>query len=130
MNKIHQSIAAVILVLVGLMGCGFEPRAVSGNNARDVTRFWIKSDVEFPGFRQRHAADAARHEQDGVCPIRFGGAQRETRLLERFLDLPGVIAVELHPAPQHGMHSHPKLLRHRAALCSFSLRVQVYFKQV
>ena len=36
MNKIHQSIAVLVLVLVGLMGCGFEPRAVGDANPARV----------------------------------------------------------------------------------------------
>jgi len=36
MNKIHQSIDVLVLVLVGLVGCGFEPRAVGDANPTRV----------------------------------------------------------------------------------------------
>jgi hypothetical protein len=36
MNNIHQSIAVLVLVLVGLVGCSFEPRAVGDANPTRV----------------------------------------------------------------------------------------------
>ena len=36
MNKIHQSVASLVLVLVGLVGCDYEPLAVGDANPARV----------------------------------------------------------------------------------------------
>ena len=75
MNKIHQSIAAVVLVLVGLMGCGFEPRAVGDANPARVAEmqqtlrdlwvghiFWVRHVVSNIATNDPEERDAAENE--------------------------------------------------------------------
>ena len=75
MNKIHQSIAAVVLVLVGLMGCGFEPRAVGDANPARVAEmqqtlrdlwvghiFWVRHVVSNIATNDPEERDAAEKE--------------------------------------------------------------------
>jgi len=75
MNKIHQSIAVVVLVLVGLMGCGFEPRAVGDANPARVAEmqqtlrdlwvghiFWVRHVVSNIATNDPEERDAAEKE--------------------------------------------------------------------
>lgn len=75
MNKIHQSIAVLVLVLVGLMGCGFEPRAVGDANPARVAEmqqtlrdlwvghiFWVRHVVSNIATNDPEERDAAEKE--------------------------------------------------------------------
>ena len=75
MNKIHPSIAVVVLVLVGLMGCGFEPRAVGDANPARVAEmqqtlrdlwvghiFWVRHVVSNIATNDPEERDAAEKE--------------------------------------------------------------------
>jgi len=73
MNKIHQSIAVLGLALIGLVGCGFEPRAVGDANPARVEEmkqtlrdlwvrhiFWVRhvvSDIATNDPEERNAAE-------------------------------------------------------------------------
>ena len=75
MNKIRQSIAMLVLVLVGLMGCGFEPRAVGDTNPARVEEmkqtlrdlwvghiFWVRHVVSNIATNDPEERDAAEKE--------------------------------------------------------------------
>ena len=75
MNKIHRSIAVLILVLVGLVGCGFEPRAVGDTNPARVEEmkqtlrdlwvghiFWVRHVVSNIATNDPEERDAAEKE--------------------------------------------------------------------
>ncbi|HSL04260.1 MAG TPA: hypothetical protein VK901_12090 [Nitrospiraceae bacterium] len=75
MNKIHQSIAVLVLVLVGLVGCGFEPRAVGDANPARVEEmrqslrdlwvghiFWVRHIVSNIATNDPEERDAAEKE--------------------------------------------------------------------
>lgn len=75
MSKIHQSMAALILVLVGLVGCDYEPRAVGDVNPARVADtkeelrdlwvghiFWVRNVVMSIATENPAARDAAEKE--------------------------------------------------------------------
>ena len=75
MNKIHQSIAVLVLELVGLMGCGFEPRVVGDTNPARVEEmkqtlrdlwvghiFWVRHVVSNIATNDPEERDAAEKE--------------------------------------------------------------------
>ena len=75
MNKIHQSIAVLVLELVGLMGCGFEPRVVGDTNPARVEEmkqtlrdlwvghiFWVRHVVSNIATNDPEERDAAENE--------------------------------------------------------------------
>lgn len=75
MNKIHQSIAVLVLVLVGLIGCGFEPRIVGNTNPARVEEmkqtlrdlwvghiFWVRHVVSNIATNDQEERDAAEKE--------------------------------------------------------------------
>ena len=75
MNKIHQSIAVLILVLVGLMGCNYEPRVVGDTNPARVEEmkqtlrdlwvghiFWVRHVVSNIATNDPEERDAAEKE--------------------------------------------------------------------
>ena len=75
MNKIHQSIAVLVLLLVGLMGCGFEPRVVGDTNPARVEEmkqtlrdlwvghiFWVRHVVSNIATNDPEERDAAEKE--------------------------------------------------------------------
>lgn len=75
MNKIYQSIAVLVLVLVGLMGCGFEPRAVGDTHPARVKEmnqtlrdlwvghiFWVRHVVSNIATNDPEERDAAEKE--------------------------------------------------------------------
>ena len=75
MNKKHPSIVVVVLVLVGLMGCGFEPRAVEDANPARVAEmqqtlrdlwvghiFWVRHVVSNIATNDPEEQDAAEKE--------------------------------------------------------------------
>ena len=76
----------------------------------------VEGDVELPRLGHGHARNAAGDQQDVIGTICLGGAQGQTGLLERILDLSGVGAVELHPPAQDGMDSETELFGNGAAL--------------
>ena len=75
MNKKYPSIVVVVLVLVGLMGCGFEPRAVGDANPARVAEmqqtlrdlwvghiFWVRHVVSNIATNDPEERDAAEKE--------------------------------------------------------------------
>ena len=85
MNKIHQSIAVLVLVLVGLMGCGFEPRVVGDANPARVAEmqqtlrdlwvghiFWVRHVVSNIATNDPEERDAAMFDTtcrtQKMCP--------------------------------------------------------------
>jgi hypothetical protein len=75
MNKIHRSIAVLVLVLVGLVGCGVEPRAVRDANPVRVAEmqqtlrdlwvghiFWVRHVVSNIATNDPEERDAAEKE--------------------------------------------------------------------
>ena len=75
MNKIHQSMAALVLALVGLVGCDFEPRAVGDANPARVAEmkqtlrdlwlghiFWVRHVVSNIATNDPEERDAAEKE--------------------------------------------------------------------
>jgi hypothetical protein len=75
MNKIHQSVAILVLVLIGLAGCGFEPRAVGDANPARVEEmrqtlrdlwvghiFWVRHVVSDIATNDPEERDAAEKE--------------------------------------------------------------------
>ena len=75
MNKIHQSIAVWVLVLVGLMSCGFEPRVGGDTNPARVEEmkqtlrdlwvghiFWVRHVVSNIATNDPEERDAAEKE--------------------------------------------------------------------
>ncbi len=75
MNKIHRSIAVLVLALVGLVGCGFEPRTVGVSNPARVEEmkqtlrdlwvghiFWVRHVVSNIATNDPEERDAAEKE--------------------------------------------------------------------
>jgi hypothetical protein len=75
MSKIHQSIAALVLALVGLVGCDYEPRAVGDANPARVAEmkqalrdlwvghiFWVRHVVSNNATNNPEERDAAEME--------------------------------------------------------------------
>jgi hypothetical protein len=75
MNKIHQSVASLVLVLVGLVGCDYEPRAVGDANPVRVAEtkqalrdlwvghiFWVRHVVSNIATNDPKERDAAEKE--------------------------------------------------------------------
>jgi hypothetical protein len=75
MNKIHQSMAVLALMLVSLVGCGFEPRAVENANPTRVEEmqqtlrdlwvghiFWVRHVVSNIATNDPEERDAAEKE--------------------------------------------------------------------
>ena len=75
MNKKHPTIVVVVLVLVGLMGCGFEPRSVGDANPARVAEmqqtlrdlwvghiFWVRHVVSNIATNDPEERDAAEKE--------------------------------------------------------------------
>ena len=75
MTKIHQSIAALVLVFVGLVGCDYEPRAVGDANPVRVAEmkqalrdlwvghiFWVRHVVSNIATNDPEERDAAEKE--------------------------------------------------------------------
>ena len=100
-----------------------EPRVVVVHHSREVAGLLVELDLVFPGPRHgdRRAAsiplaNPARHEQDGVCAERLGGAQRALGDLERLLRDARVRVVELRPASRDRVNAQADLLGHDAHL--------------
>jgi hypothetical protein len=75
MNKIHQSMTALVLALVGLVGCDYEPRAVGDANPARVAElqqtlrdlwvghiFWVRHVVSNIATNDPEERDAAEKE--------------------------------------------------------------------
>jgi hypothetical protein len=75
MNKIHQSILALVIVLVSLVGCGYEPRAAGNANPASVAEmqqnlrdlgvghiFWVRHVVSNIATNDPEERDAAEKE--------------------------------------------------------------------
>ena len=75
MSKIHQSMAALVLALVGLVGCDYEPRAVGDANPARVAEmkqalrdlwvghiFWVRHVVSNIATNDPEERDAAEKE--------------------------------------------------------------------
>ena len=75
MGKIHQSIAVLVLVLIGLMGCGYDPQAGGDRKHASVTElqqnlrdlwvghiFWVRHVVSNIATNDPEERDAAEKE--------------------------------------------------------------------
>ena len=75
MNKIRQSLAVLVLTLVGLVGCDYEPRAVGDANPARVAEmkqafrdlwvghiFWVRHVVSNNATQNLETRDAAEEE--------------------------------------------------------------------
>ncbi|MEK7760759.1 MAG: hypothetical protein AAB433_04180 [Nitrospirota bacterium] len=75
MRKIHQSIAVLLFVLMGLMGCGYEPQAAGDRKPASVAElqqnlrdlwvahiFWVRHVVSDIATNELEARDAAEKE--------------------------------------------------------------------